>query len=83
MEHRTYDEKSQIWGWSELSVDAKIFPDIEEAESHVTALKLQGEKKVYPFIFSKIEQERHIIKLANRHKTPEEIFSELEKRGLA
>lgn len=81
MEHRTLIDTK--WGWSEFAKDAHIFPDWNDAETHVRDLKLQGEKKCYPFVYSETEQKKQEIRSQLRHKSPQEIFEELQKRNLA
>lgn len=83
MEHRTYDLVSNKWDWSISAADAHIFPDIDDAEKQVTQLKLQGEKKVFPFIHTEFAEKKRQVLIEHRHKSPQEVFAELEKRGLA
>lgn len=78
MEHRTLIDG--VWGWSEFLADANIFSDWQLAEDHVTLLKSQGEKKVYPFAH---EEQKQQILIKHKGKPPEEVYAELEKRGLA
>lgn len=84
MEHRTFNSSTNEWGWSDKLVDAYIFPNWELAEEHIKLLKLQGEKRfIAPFVHSKSAQEKYEVLIKYKSKSPEEVFEQLQKRGLA
>lgn len=78
VEHRTLIDTK--WDWSEYAKDAHVFPDTSDAEEHI---KTTGEKKCYPFIYGATEQKKQEIRKQLSHKSPQEVFEELQKRNLA